>query len=663
MTIAPKLDGVPQEVLEHIAFFTATHTLIGPPSGLVSLLLTSRKVYSRLSFCSNHHLYAQIYASRFDVGAVKRRLGPNNTTPVIFAKELPRRFQHLKRIRNRLYCLVGDPGDDNGPIVNELIFLAYTLMLENEGKNQLQLREYAQIDLWLRDYWFHERGASRAAEHLRDQTWLPETRFRSMAMWLFWFLLRPGDYAKDTPESWNALNVLKTFALAAHKYELAKPEWHLFLPEPQGISQTDSIEYFSQRRHLVSPPLATAAILSFLTLVKTLAEGVSYPTPMPAFNPSSPSQAKLEWDCEWYRCAVIGGDNFDNILTECFRPGSVEGAWEGLFTYTEFTAYAALLAGGQPHIIQRSMIVRHRQTWKLREHHLLSPDASQSDSGIGLDGDGVEPLPSGDPLRSYFPTATQIRESKEGVDIQIPGQKDVLRYQRFSPLSGGHKGRVVQDIIITGEGHSAWGQFSLVGRVRPCDGFVSLSKEYVRLKRSEAQLKKLSETTMKERKEHRSLRDSTARRLAAKLTGKGEEFEAKASKEEREYVEALEKEFVEKERCQELSCLIEEAKREQANLEEKTARYESTRKELSDLYMRVFDGPTEEYPEDDRLEYQVQCTKTLHDKIQDTLNAECRACELLANADRIMNACEAQVKEALTRSQQGAHLVILSEIG
>jgi len=37
----------------------------------------------------------------------------------------------------------------------------------------------------------------------------------------------------------------------------------------------------------------------------------------------------------------------------------------------------------------------------------------------------------------------------------------------------------VQDIIITGEGHSAWGQFNLVGRVRPCDGFINISKEYV----------------------------------------------------------------------------------------------------------------------------------------------------------------------------------------
>jgi len=40
-------------------------------------------------------------------------------------------------------------------------------------------------------------------------------------------------------------------------------------------------------------------------------------------------------------------------------------------------------------------------------------------------------------------------------------------------------GIYVRDIVITGEGHSSWGQFNLVGRVRPGDGFISLSKEYV----------------------------------------------------------------------------------------------------------------------------------------------------------------------------------------
>ncbi|KAG6864605.1 hypothetical protein C0991_008283 [Blastosporella zonata] len=180
---------------------------------------------------------------------------------------------------------------------------------------------------------------------------------------------------------------------------------------------------------------------------------------------------------------------------------------------------------------------------------------------------------------------------------------------------------------------------------------------HARLKQSGARLTRLSETTKKERKEHESLRDSIARRLAHKLTGRKEQFYAMATKEEREYVDALEKEFTERDTHNVLITMVDEAQREKADLAEKVIRYDALNKQLSDLYKRVFDGPTEEYPEDDRLERQVQKTQALHDKIQNTLNAECRACEILAHADRTLNACEAQVKEALAHSQRGTHML------
>ena len=48
-----------------------------------------------------------------------------------------------------------------------------------------------------------------------------------------------------------------------------------------------------------------------------------------------------------------------------------------------------------------------------------------------------------------------------------------------------------------------------------------------------SKLDKCVQKTKKERKEHESIRDSTTRRLAHKLTGKKEKFEQKASKEEK----------------------------------------------------------------------------------------------------------------------------------
>ncbi|KAF5375424.1 hypothetical protein D9615_007937 [Tricholomella constricta] len=494
------LDAIPQEVLEHIAYFSATESFLGPPAGLVPLLLTNRKVYSRLTIGANRHLYARIFVHKFDIGPVTRRLGSERTTSCILAAELQRRCFYLKRIRARFDSILESMDADDSPFLHDLLFHAYSMMLENEGKNERQLHEYANMEAWLRDFWFHDLGASRAARYIHVEVWLPDTETKSFAMWLFWFLLRPAAFHKEDQDSRNVLNILTVFALGAHKYQLTNPAWDHFVPGPRS-PKPRPVEYYSETCLLPPPPLATPAILSFLTLVNRPAEGVSYSTPLPPSHASCVTPEKLEWECEWERCRSLGEGEFDNILTKSFRPGSIEGVWEGLFTvgieflvdflasltvlqYTEFTAYASLLAGGDPSVIQKSIVVRHRQTWKLREHHLLAPDPTRSDSGIELDSDSVEPLPAGDPLRSYFPTGTHIRETRDGLEVREPNRKDIMHYQRglYSASSMyGEENRdvTVQDIIITGEGHSAWGQFNLVGRVRPCDGFVSLSKEYV----------------------------------------------------------------------------------------------------------------------------------------------------------------------------------------
>lgn len=115
-----------------------------------------------------------------------------------------------------------------------------------------------------------------------------------------------------------------------------------------------------------------------------------------------------------------------------------------------------MLAGASPTIIQKGVVGRHQQTWKLREHHLLSTDHSDSDSGIDMDIDDVTPLRAGDPLRSYFPTGTQLREHKEGLTVQDSESTEVRRYYRVStsstPKSDTDEPRArVRDIILTGE--------------------------------------------------------------------------------------------------------------------------------------------------------------------------------------------------------------------
>lgn len=168
-----------------------------------------------------------------------------------------------------------------------------------------------------------------------------------------------------------------------------------------------------------------------------------------------------------------------------------------IFQFIDFRAYAALLVGASPDILEGCKVVCHRQTWKLREHHLLNNDASSSDSSAGM-GREVEllcPLSAGDPLHSYFPAGSLVNEDRGGIRVQEPGKQGVLHYRRAPFVRSEAHPVEVKDIIITGEvcatrllhlnklmhdqGHSAWGQFSLIGRVRPCDGFISVSKEYV----------------------------------------------------------------------------------------------------------------------------------------------------------------------------------------
>ena len=119
-----------------------------------------------------------------------------------------------------------------------------------------------------------------------------------------------------------------------------------------------------------------------------------------------------------------------------------------------------MLQGAPPNVIQKAVVGGHQQTWKLREHHLVTMDNSDSDSGIGLDLDSnnntVDTLSPGDPLDAYFPAGTQISEYRDGLTVQEPGCDRALRYQRVSSTVEAQKRGVedeafVQDIIITGE--------------------------------------------------------------------------------------------------------------------------------------------------------------------------------------------------------------------
>ncbi|KAH9028774.1 hypothetical protein EDB85DRAFT_1586645 [Lactarius pseudohatsudake] len=80
--------------------------------------------------------------------------------------------------------------------LNNMLWTAYLMMVENDGLNERQLHEYARVDGWPRAFWFEE----------------------GVTMWLFWFLLRLDDYfVLDEAELSNATTILKLLALGAHE--------------------------------------------------------------------------------------------------------------------------------------------------------------------------------------------------------------------------------------------------------------------------------------------------------------------------------------------------------------------------------------------------------------------------------------------------------------
>jgi len=194
MQSLPALDTIPQEVLEQIAFCAATDSLLGPPSAIVPLLCTNRKINSYLSFTTNHHLYARIFMEKFDCSTVLRRLDSESWTASVLSKELQRRFTYLKRLRARSDSILKSSlTSEHKKELRDSLWTAYIMMLENDGKNETQLRDYAMISDWLKEYLFDDCGGSSAKALISMGRWPRETEQTSLAMWLLWFLLRPGE--------------------------------------------------------------------------------------------------------------------------------------------------------------------------------------------------------------------------------------------------------------------------------------------------------------------------------------------------------------------------------------------------------------------------------------------------------------------------------------
>jgi hypothetical protein len=131
------------------------------------------------------------------------------------------------------------------------------------------------------------------------------------------------------------------------QYPVCRPAWVDFVPDHKlgrGALPPAYAEYPS-----FSPLPATApAVLSFLSLAPHRLTGAGAVQPMSPTVPSTVSpqiRMSSEWDCEWERCKRLAGDDAPTPEnpSATFKPGTMEGVWEGLFTVSPFHATPSFL--------------------------------------------------------------------------------------------------------------------------------------------------------------------------------------------------------------------------------------------------------------------------------------------------------------------------------
>ena len=151
-------------------------------------------------------------------------------------------------------------------------------------------------------------------------------------------------------------------------------------------------------------------------------------------------------------------------------------------------------------------------------------------------------------------------------------------------------------------------------------------------------LKGLHAITEDERKDHVKYRDSTVKRFMHKLGGeKGKaKFASKQEKEEREFLEAWQKERVADERRDELARALENAENDKGNLESDKVRHDQAQSELDHMYQSIFGGPTPEVLGEDRMEWSVNSARDWYQQCQTQAGSEKHAMEALQRADQTL---------------------------
>lgn len=381
-----------------------------------NFILVNKNIFKR--FNNQYHL---IFTGYFDSLAINRRLTSLNNKGI--SVEFVERFRCLNRFTTRISTRVLLDDDT----VLDLIRV-YLVIIENDDKNRSYfstLSNYA--DAFIR---------SSSFPHDNDI-------INAIVLWIDYLL-------NSAPDN---IILYKPFIFGAHKYDSFYAPWvysvlpnnnfnfdidNSFLTNLELTDNSVTLNYFNNQLKLQPPLSSHAAFLSLLKYQKQL--------PPPSLN-------SKDFDLEFVRLASCIDPSTNPGCSATLYKDQFKGPWEGFFCYYEFDHYRDMLSGSLDSLYNGNYVIQP-QVWKLSES--INSERTQQTSQSTL----KEICNYRDDF--YFDNSANDQS------VSITQTNDFVN----KPSSS------LDTIDLDGIGHSAWGRFTLRGKVRPWDGMFMLCKEY-----------------------------------------------------------------------------------------------------------------------------------------------------------------------------------------
>lgn len=152
----------------------------------------------------------------------------------------------------------------------------------------------------------------------------------------------------------------------------------------------------------------------------------------------------------------------------------------------------------------------------------------------------------------------------------------------------------------------------------------------------ELEVKSLGLNVEKEYEDYEKYRESSLKRFAYRFGGQGDKFDAKATKEEKEWLDAVKEELKAKNELQKLKLDLVKAEETSAELAETAIVHDSAQIELDELYNSIFQGYTPDVPGEDEKEAALTLAEHKFNALQLDLCEESQAASFLRDAGAVM---------------------------